>query len=237
MNWWLPPQGSTFAGPIDSLFLAILIITGIAFVLVEAGILWFSIKYRSRPGRKATFVHGSTKAEVIWTAIPAVTVIALGVVSQRSWLMIKGRDSVPAEAYPIAIHAKQFEWNVTYPGPDGELGTGDDFTARNRLDVPLDRPTNVKLHAEDVIHSFFIPLMRLKQDAVPGMETHEWFQPTRAGEFPIGCAELCGIGHTRMRGTLTVHTPEDYQTWMNSQLQAAQPAPDTTAQPAAQPAR
>ena len=82
-----------------------------------------------------------------------------------------------------------------------------------------------------------MPLFRLKQDAVPGMETHMWFQPTRAGEFPIGCAELCGIGHTRMRGTLTVHTAAEYQTWVNSQLQAAEPAVDTTAQPAAPQAR
>ena len=86
--------------------------------------------------------------------------------------------------------------------------------------MPINRPTRLEMYAEDVIHSFYIPDFRLKQDVVPGMELMMWFQPTRTGEFPIGCAELCGIGHTRMRGTLTVHTASEYQTWMNEQLQA-----------------
>src|SRR2546426_5577126 len=125
MHWWLPPKGSTFAGPIDGLFIAILIITGIAFVVVESGLIWFIVRYRGRPGRKAFYTHGNTRAEVIWTAIPAVTMVALGLVSNHYWVEIKGRNSVPPNAYPIGIHAKQFEWQVTYPGPDGQLGTAD----------------------------------------------------------------------------------------------------------------
>src|SRR5438034_363619 len=132
MSWWLPLKGSTFAGEVDGLFTAILIITGIAFVIVEAGLLWFAVRYRARPGRKALYTHGSTRAEVIWTAIPAATMVALGLVSNHYWVRIKGRNSVPANAYPIAIHAKQFEWQVTYPGADGVLGTADDFTVRNQ---------------------------------------------------------------------------------------------------------
>src|SRR5256885_16415597 len=85
------------------------------------------------------------------------------------WVKIKGRHSVPANAYPIAIHAKQFEWQVTYPGADGQLGTSDDFTVRNQLHVPVGRPVVVHLSSEDVIHSFFVPVFRVKQDAVPGM--------------------------------------------------------------------
>src|SRR2546425_9939972 len=123
MHWWLPLKASTFPGPIDGLFLAILIITGIAFVLVEVGLIWFVVKYRQRPGRKAFYTHGNTRAEVIWTTIPAVTMVALGLVSNHYWVEIKGRNSVPPNAYPIGIHAKQFEWQVTYPGPDGQLGT------------------------------------------------------------------------------------------------------------------
>jgi cytochrome c oxidase subunit 2 len=132
---------------------------------------------------------------------------------------VKDPQNVPADAMTVLVTAKQFEWNVTYPGPDGQLETGDDFTVRNRLDVPIDRPTHVLLEAEDVIHSFFLPEFRVKQDAVPGMEMMAWFEPTRTGEFVIGCAELCGIGHTRMRGTLTVHSAADYQTWVNEQIQ------------------
>src|SRR2546426_12672081 len=119
MHWWLPLKGSTFAGEIDGLFLAILIITGIAFVIVEAGLLWFVVKYRGRAGRKAYYTHGSTRAEAIWPAIPAGTRVALGLVSNHYWGKIKGRNSVPPNAYPIAIHAKQFERQGPRPGPRG----------------------------------------------------------------------------------------------------------------------
>jgi cytochrome c oxidase subunit II len=224
MHWWLPPAASTFAGPIDGLFLAVFIITGIALVIVEVGLIWFSFKYRARPGRKAFYTHGSTRAEVIWTAIPAVTVVALGIVSNHYWVLIKGRDSVPPNAYAVVVHAKQFEWRMTYAGPDGQLGTADDFTVRNQLHIPVDRPILVNLSAEDVIHSFFVPEFRVKQDAVPGMLIHVWFQPTKTGEFEIGCAELCGMGHYKMRARVFVHTPEEFTAWMAQAAQAAQAA-------------
>jgi len=217
MRWWLPDAGSTFAGPIDTLFLAILIITGIALVLVEVGLVTFVIRYRARPGRKAFYTHGSTRAEVIWTAIPAVTMVALGLISNHYWVLIKDKKSVPPNAYRLGVHAKQFEWQVTYPGPDEKLGTSDDFTVRNQLHVIVNQPTAVELTAEDVIHSFFVPEWRLKQDAVPGMHITAWFQPTKTGEFELGCAELCGMGHYRMRARVFVHTPEEYKAWVAQQ--------------------
>ena len=113
MHWWLPAKASTFTGPIDGLFLAILIITGIAFVLVEVGLIWFVVQYRERPGRKAFYTHGSTRAEVIWTAIPAVTMVALGLISNHYWVLIKDKKSIPPNAYHLGVHAKQFEWQVT----------------------------------------------------------------------------------------------------------------------------
>src|SRR5207237_10706943 len=114
MHWWLPLKGSTFAGDIDGLFLAILIITGIAFVVVEAGLIWFVIKYRQRPGRKAFYTHGNTRAEVIWTTIPAGTMVALGLISNHYWGAIKGRNTGPTTAYPIAIHAEPVERQGSY---------------------------------------------------------------------------------------------------------------------------
>ncbi|MBI1966773.1 MAG: cytochrome c oxidase subunit II [Gemmatimonadetes bacterium] len=219
MHWWLPLKGSTFAGEIDGLFTAILIITGIAFFVVEVGVIWFSVKYRHRPERKAFYVHGSTTAEVVWTAIPAVTVIGLGVISNHYWKQIKGRESVPPDAYPIAIHAKQFEWQMTYPGPDAEPGTADDFTVRNQLHVPLGRNVVVALTAEDVIHSFWVPVFRVKQDAVPGMTIRAWFQPTVPGEYELGCAELCGMGHYKMRARVFVHPPDEFDAWVKQQLE------------------
>lgn len=217
MRWWLPDAGSTFAGPIDTLFLAILIITGIALVVVEVGLVTFVIKYRARPGRKAFYTHGSTRAEVIWTAIPAVTMVALGLISNHYWVLMKDKKSIPPNAYHLGVHAKQFEWLVTYPGPDGKLGTSDDFTVRNQLHVTVNEPIAVELTAEDVIHSFFVPEWRVKQDAVPGMHITAWFQATKTGEFEIGCAELCGMGHYKMRGRVFVHTPEDYKAWVAQQ--------------------
>ncbi len=217
MRWWLPDAGSTFAGPIDTLFLAILIITGIALVVVEVGLVTFVIKYRARPGRKAFYTHGSTRAEVIWTAIPAVTMVALGLISNHYWVLIKDKKSIPPNAYHLGVHAKQFEWLVTYPGPDGKLGTADDFTIRNQLHVTVNEPIAVELTSEDAIHSFFVPEWRLKQDAVPGMHITAWFQATKTGEFEIGCAELCGMGHYKMRGRVFVHTPDEYKAWVAQQ--------------------
>lgn len=213
-DWLLPSGASTFVGEIDWLYDTILVITGIAFVLVEATLVWFLVKYRGRPGRRATYTHGNMKAEYVWTGVTAVVVVWIGLASAGGWHRIKGYDSVPAGAYPLAITAKQFEWHVTYPGADGRIGTADDYTVRSQLHVPVNRPIVAELHAEDVIHSFFIPQFRIKQDAVPGMHIRVWFQPTRVGSFELGCAELCGLGHYRMRAVVTVHTQQDYDRWV-----------------------
>jgi cytochrome c oxidase subunit 2 len=237
----LPPNFSTFGPQIDRMYYVILIITGIVFVLTEVMLLYFVIAYRHREGRKAAYMHGNVSAEVIWTAVPFVIVMWIGLASRGVWASIKDPENIPADAMEVRVTAKQFEWNVTYPGNDGQLGSPDDFVVRNRLDIPVNRPVKVILGAEDVIHSFFIPGMRVKQDAVPGMEILVWFQPVQAGEYPIGCAELCGTGHTRMRGTLVVHEPADYQAWLTSRATspaappAATPAPGAPATPPAAP--
>ncbi len=216
-DWGLPIAASTFAADIDRLYYMILVITGIAFVIVEVAIVWFLIKYRARPGRKAYYTHGSAKAEVIWTAVPAVVVVGLGILSASVWSHIRGRDSVPPNALPIALEAKQFEWNATYPGADGELGTGDDFTMRNLLQIPVNQPVVVHLTSEDVIHSFFVPEFRVKHDAVPGMEARVWFEATMTGEFSIACAELCGLGHYRMAARVVVQDQAEYDQWLAEQ--------------------
>jgi cytochrome c oxidase subunit 2 len=236
MNWWLPPEASTFAPSIDLGFLVILIITGITFVLVEVGLIVFVLKYRARPGQKAHYTHGSTPAEVIWTAIPAVTMVILGIASNGLWVKIKGRNSVPTGAYTIGVHAKQFEWWITYPGPDGKLGrtstslvdkttnpTGldpndpaskDDIVVRNELHVPAGHPVVVYLTSEDVIHSFYVPQFRVRQDAVPGLEIKQWFEATVPGEYELGCSMLCGMGHYKMRARVFVHTQADFDAWV-----------------------
>ena len=213
MNWLLPPGASTFAAEIDWLYYVILWVTGIAFVATEVALVWFLIRYRARPGVRARYYHGNTQAEVVWTTVTAIAVLALGLMSAGGWDRIKGRDSVPPNALPVIVHAKQFEWEITYPGPDLQLGTADDFTVRNQLHVPVDRAINATLTSEDAIHSFFVPAWRIKQDAVPGMRIQVWFQPTETGQFEIACAELCGLGHYRMKGSVTVHLQEEFDRW------------------------
>ncbi len=217
MDWTLPPGVSTFAADIDRLYYLILIITGIAFVVVEVALIWFLIKYRGRPGRRAHYTHGSARAEIVWTSVPAVVVVMIGVLSGGVWNHIRGRDSVPPDALPVAVAAKQFEWNVTYAGTDGQLGTSDDFTLRNELRLPTGRPVVVHLTAEDVIHSFFVPAFRVKQDAVPGMNILVWFEVTEPGEYPLACAELCGLGHYRMEARVVALPPDEYDRWIAEQ--------------------
>ena len=212
--WLLSPRASPFARDIDCMSNVFLVVTGIAFVLVEAALIYFAIKYRARPGRRATYTHGAQTPEYIWTGVTAVAVVILGLMSAPVWAKVKGRHAVPPGAMPIGILAKQFEWHVTYPGADGRLGTPDDFQVRSQLHVPVDTPVVATLEAEDVIHSFFVPPWRIKQDAVPGMKIPVWFQATRTGTFELGCAELCGLGHYRMRAVVTVHSKEDFARWM-----------------------
>jgi cytochrome c oxidase subunit 2 len=215
MQWWLPVQASSFAPQIDGIFTAILIITGLAFFVVEGGLIWFIIKYRARPGQKAYYTHGNIKAEYVWTAVPAVVCVGLALVSNHYWKEIKGRNSIPLDAYPIKVHAKQFEWLFTYPGPDGRLGTDDDIAeVRNKLHVPVGRPIVLEEESEDVIHSVFVPAFRMKQDAVPGMQIRAWFIPTLPGEYELACAELCGMGHYKMRAKVTVQSQAEFDAWL-----------------------
>jgi cytochrome c oxidase subunit 2 len=226
MDWLFPfPDNiSTFGQRIDTLFWAIVVITGIVFVGVEAALLYFIIKYRHREGRKALHYHGNKKLEITWTAATALTVLILAIVSRPLWLDIKDPDRFPPAGLELQVTAKQFEWNITYPGADGAIGTADDFVKRNQLHVPAGVPVRFALASEDVIHSFWVPQLRLKQDAVPGMRIPVWFEATTPGDYQIGCAELCGLGHYRMRASVTVHTAADFATWNQAEIAAANAA-------------
>ena len=224
MNWsWMMPETvSTYGPAIDQLYYVILVITGVVFFLTEGALIAFLVMYRHKEGRKAAYIHGSTKAEVIWTVVPFLIVMAIALASKSSWDLVKDPANIPADAMRLVVTAKQFEWNVTYPGPDGRIGTADDFTVRNQLHIPVNRAVRVNLRAEDVIHSFFLPEFRLKQDAIPGREILVWFEATRTGEFTLACAELCGLGHYRMKGTVYVHTEADFQSWAASRAEEEQ---------------
>ena len=224
MNWsWMMPETvSTYGPAIDQMYYVILVITGVIFFLTEGILIAFLFKYRHKEGRKAAYIHGSTKAEVVWTVATFLIVLGIALASKSSWDLVKNPANFPTDAMQVMVTAKQFEWNVTYAGADGRLGTADDLTSRNQLHVPVNQAVWVNLRAEDVIHSFFIPAFRLKQDAVPGKEIPVWFEATKMGEYPLGCAELCGLGHYRMRGTVFVHSEAEFQSWAASRTEEEQ---------------
>lgn len=211
----LVPGASTFAPPIDRLFTVVLIVTGVAFVLVEGILVMFLIRYRHREGRRAAFVHGNRNVEAAWTVLPGLMLFGLAVFQYGTWREAKIAFPDESATQLVSVSANQFEWNATYPGPDGRLGTSDDLAAPiNVLHFPIGVPVIVELQSTDVIHSFFIPALRVKQDAVPGRPVRLWFEATRAGEYELACAELCGLGHYRMRGRVTLEDPQAFEAWL-----------------------
>lgn len=239
----MPESASAEANTIDALTYMILWITGITFVAVEGLLVVFLFKYRAKPGQKAKFTHGNHAVELVWTVVPALILVFLAVYQMSLWIELK--RPAPADnrgAVELQVVAKQFEWNARYPGPDGKFGTGDDRLTVSAVVVPVNRPVNVQLRSLDVIHSFFLPHFRFKQDAVPGLTIPFWFKPTKLsaerlpvmgrdtdalkeGEekwvekhpkyWDIVCAELCGNSHTNMSAQLFVVSDEDYAKWLN----------------------
>ena len=223
LNWWLPENVSTFGRDIDWLFHLIYWITGVTFILVAVTMIAFLIMYRDRPGRKATYTHGSTPLEIAWTIVPALILVVLTLLSVPAWSKIK--MTMPPTDFVLQVTAKQFNWQVTYPGADGKFGTADDKTLLDEMHVPVNKVVRVNLKSQDVIHSFFVPQFRMKQDAVPGREISQWFEVTKTGKYELPCAELCGFGHSGMRGWIYVHTPEEYAKWAAENLAAGGAAP------------
>ena len=211
MMRWLPENVGSFGQDVDWLFYLIYYITAATFVLVATAMVAFLILYRHREGRRATYTHGNATLEIVWTIVPALILVILTFLSVPTWGRIEQQR--PASDVHIRITAKQFNWEVSYPGPDGKFGTEDDRTFDNEVHVPVGKPVILHLGSKDVIHSVFLPNLRFKQDAVPGREIVKWVQATKPGKYEMPCAELCGFGHSGMKGYLYVHTPEEFQQW------------------------
>jgi len=215
---WLPEDVSTFGHEIDSLFYLIYYITAVTFILVTVLMVLFLIMYRQREGRRATYTHGNTTLEIVWTIIPAAILIVLSFMSVSTWAKVKRH--APDSDFELQVAAKQFNWEVVYPGADRQFGTPDDMKFDNDLHVPVNKVVRIHLTSRDVIHSFFLPNLRLKQDAVPGRDILVWFEATKPGKYELPCAELCGFGHSGMKGWLYVHTPGEYAQWAAANLAA-----------------
>jgi cytochrome c oxidase subunit 2 len=219
MERWFPENISTYGADIDAVFFLIYYIVGFWFVLTLVAILYFVVRYRRRPGEPAVYVRGDRWRELSWILVPAaiVLVLDLGIdaAGARVWDTVK--THLPTGDLHLDVTAKQFEWLITYPGLDGKLGTADDFVVNSELHVPTGKDIRVTLRAQDVLHSFFLPNVRLKQDVVPGRAIDVWFNVIKPGTYELACAELCGLGHYAMRGQFIVHTPADYERWVQEQ--------------------
>jgi cytochrome c oxidase subunit 2 len=215
LDWWLPENVSTYGQDIDWLFHLIYAITGVTLILVSVTLVALLIMYRDRPGRRARYTHGNSTLEIVWTVVPALILVILTFLSAPAWSRIK--MSQPPTDLVIEVTAKQFNWQVKYPNSDKVF--------LDELHVPVNKVVHVDLKSQDVIHSFYVPQFRMKQDAVPGRNIKTWFEATKPGKYELPCAELCGFGHSGMKGWIYVHTPEEYQKWAAENLVAeAKPA-------------
>jgi len=238
-TWWFPPPINAHGIAYDEQFMRTLIVTGVIFFLAQFALGWVIFKFRA-DGTRASFSHGNNKLEMLWTSATALLFLGLVLMGGKIWAAVHF-DEAPPDAIPIEVLGKQFAWSFRYPGPDGKFGHTDlklvndsagnpfgldekdpaskDDIVSASLKVPIGKPIKLLLHSRDVIHNFFVPELRQKQDIVPGMEIPMHFQADKPGVFEIPCSELCGLGHFQMRSTMTVLSEADFEKWKIQQAQ------------------
>jgi cytochrome c oxidase subunit 2 len=212
---WFPVQGSTQAKKIDDLWDVLLITSIPVFVLVTTVVLFAVKEFRMRPGEEhldGPSIHGNTRLEIVWTAIPAVLLVSL---CTYAYIVLHDIEKAPARAagpeMHVDVYGQQFTWTFRYKSPDGKPVNS------AQLYLPIDRSVKFDVHSKDVLHDFWVPAFRLKIDAVPGITTHYRVTPDRIGNYPIVCAELCGLGHAFMRQTAHVMTKAQFDAWLAKQ--------------------
>ncbi|MBK9247427.1 MAG: cytochrome c oxidase subunit II [Ignavibacteria bacterium] len=236
------PEGvSTYSQQLDDMFAVIYWFSVIIFFLTYSLLFIFLVKYRYNPNRKAYHFHGSNLLEFTWTLLPSIVFVGIGLWSEDMWTATKYEWKVPQPDVQVDVMAYQFGWNVRYPGPDGQFGKKDrsqmeasnpfgidkydpagydDFVTMNQFHFPINKNIVVNLSTMDVLHSFFLPNFRVKQDAVPGIWIKVWFNGFKTGKYELACAELCGSGHYGMRGEVFMHSQLEYNKWLDEQYSA-----------------
>ncbi len=235
------PELASDRGYLDSLYYVILGITGAAYILYQLALGYVIYRYRGdRPGAESSHWHESHKLELTWTIGTAAILIPIVFTGLIYWDRVRG--PAPDDAVTVMAVGAQFQWDFHYPGADGEFGrfdptlyaidnqigldetdpaAADDWVLTNQLVIPVNRPTRILMRSKDVQHAIFLPNFRVKQDLVPGMTTEVWFTPVKTGSYEVACAELCGLGHYRMRAFLEVMEEADYQQWLSDNAPAA----------------
>ncbi|HEY2141212.1 MAG TPA: cytochrome c oxidase subunit II [Solirubrobacteraceae bacterium] len=209
---WFPVQASTQARNSDRLYHVMVIASIPIFVLVVTVVLYCAWQFRMRPGEELKDgppIHGSTRLEVFWTAIPAV--VLLGLVSY-SFVVLHDNEKKPAREIQVGVTGQQFAWSFQYP----PSVTGGAPVSSTQLYLPEGESVKFELHSKDVIHAFWIPAFRLQEDVVPGITTNYRATPDRLGTYPIVCNLLCGLGHSLMRSSVHVVPAAQFQTWLKS---------------------
>lgn len=218
---WFPTAASTQADPIDTLWDVLLIASVPIFVLVTTVVLYSVYRWRVRAGEELLDgppIHGNTRLEIVWTAFPAILLVCL---CGYAYVVLTDIEEARADAMEVRVVGEQFGWSFYYP--PAERG-GEEILSR-QLYLPAGRQVNFNIQSKDVIHDFWVPAFRMKIDAVRGITTHLRVDTNRPGDYPIVCAELCGLGHSTMRSTVHVVEQPEFDSWMAEQLQKAKEAP------------
>jgi cytochrome c oxidase subunit II len=246
-GWWLPANVSSFGPDVDFLYYVILGFTTFFFVLTEVLLVWAMYKFAGRPGAKGVYVEGHHRLEMLWTVVPGAILLYIAIAQINAWEKIKYVKQMPEPDLVMQVTARQWDWTMRYadkPQPENartwaEVPVIDDIYLPDELHCWKGANVRIYLKTQDVLHSLFLPQLRLKQDALPGKTIPVWFNATdfntrfnastgtceltdKSKEWEIACAELCGGGHYRMRGLLYVHeTREDYLKWLEHAQKAA----------------
>ena len=219
----LLPNASSYSGQVDGLFWLITIIVGVWFLAAEAMFFWLMFRFRAKPNVPSQYVTGKEKHLKRWINIPHTLVLVCDVViiiaAVRVWVLLK--QTLPPPDLIVRVTAQQWAWVFTDPGPDAILDTGDDVRTTDEMHLIVGKTYHYKLESKDVLHSFFVPAFRQKQDAIPGRIHTGWFKPTQVGTYDILCAEICGLGHGVMGAKLVVEPPEQHAAWLKLHAQDA----------------
>lgn len=209
-------QASTYAGAIDGQIWLITLLVGFWFVLAEAVFFWLIFKFRRVDGQRSQYISGEEKQQKRWISIPHYLVLVCDVVilagAVRVWYDVK--QTLPRPDRIVRVIAQQWAWTFVDPGPDNLIDTADDITTVDEMHVEVGKTYHFRLAAKDVLHSFSVPVFRLKQDAIPGREITGWFKATKTGTFDIQCTEICGIGHGVMGARLHIETAQAHAAWL-----------------------
>lgn len=207
---------STYAKDIDNLILLIAVLVGFWFCLAEGILFWLIFRFRKKDGQKAKYITGTFKHEKRWINIPHILVLICDVFiiigAIRVWVDVK--QTLPPAEHTVRVIGQQWAWTFQHPGPDGKLDTADDIRTVDELHIKTDTVYHYELASRDVLHSFSVPVFRLKQDAVPGRIIKGWFKATKTGVFDIQCAEICGIGHGLMGARIVIEDEAQHAAWM-----------------------